>query len=468
VSGGPTPDYNQYAIESNARYVEKLTARTSSKRILFADGRKASRTIVAQSGGTKQEAEDVFAWLFDTDPLEAPTTYRASTLSRIDGPANRRAVLQNIGWLAGEAKEGQKSLLYFTGHGSPGQKRRMTFLGPRWSEDVENTTYALWGGSNLSVHEVAGALKNWPKQTPLVLLMVQCHAGGFANLLFEGGDPTKPLLPRDFCGFFAATGDRQASGCTPEVDETDYQDFTTHFFAALSGISRSGKPVTGADYDRNGTVSMLEAMTWTNLNDASIDVPVCTSDAYLRTLFPQSYRPNWMKTPYSTLLKSAAPWQKAALEGLSKQLALSGEGRIEAALQKQKAAAKEMEAEDTPFPISLDETATYAAHSRLKRELQTRFPALKSARASPGFKRARSAAVNYLPSRKADFEVLSRALKLWDRSSEIAYNREAMTWRFVRTTRTLFLEGRLQAEGTKAQKAAFARLRAAENRNPLR
>jgi hypothetical protein len=76
--------------------------------------------------------------------------------------------------------------------------------------------------------------------------------------------------------------------------------------------------------------------------------------------------------------------------------------------------------------------------------------------------------VNFLSTRKADFEVLSTALKLWDRSSELAYNREAIAWRFVRTTRTLFLEGRLQAEGTKAQKTAFARLRAAENRNPLR
>ncbi|RYG58360.1 hypothetical protein EON80_27215 [bacterium] len=49
-----------------------------------------------------------------------------------------------------------------------------------------------------------------------------------------------------------------------------------------------------------------------------------------------------------------------------------------------------------------------------------------------------------------------------------ASSREAMAIRFVRASRTLVLEERLRKEGTPEQKAAFARLRNSESRNPLR
>ncbi|RYG58361.1 hypothetical protein EON80_27220, partial [bacterium] len=326
VSGGPNPTYNQYAIESNARYVEKLTQGVTARRILFADGTKTSPTISVVKPAPDQDEQTVFNWLLRQPPVPDPIVFRASTLPQIDGPATKESVTQNIGWLAEQAKNGQKSLLYFTGHGSLGSK--VPEAGGKPEPDSQNTVYNLWSDQNISVRETAEALKNWPQASPLVVVMVQCYSGGFGNLLFEGGDPTKPLLDRNFCGFYATIGERMASGCTSQVNETDYQDFTTHFFAALTGVSRDGRKVSGADYDKNGTVTMLEAMAWTNLKDLSIDVPVCTSDAYLRNIFPATADQSWAQTPYSTIVKSAAPWQKAVLEGLSNQLGLKGELRI--------------------------------------------------------------------------------------------------------------------------------------------
>jgi hypothetical protein len=467
VSGGPSIDYNQYAIESNARYVEKLTAGSTARRILFADGSKTSRTISTIRKLPDQDAQEVFAWLFDLEAPDERTVLKASTLGHIDGPSTKKSVLQNVAWLAAQAKTGEKSLLYFTGHGSPGTKRTLALFKPQWSEDFENTTYALWGDDNLAVHELAAPLQNWPQKTPLVVVMVQCHAGGFANLLFEGGDPQKPLLDRDFCGFFAATGDRQASGCTPEVDETDYQDFTTRFFAALSGVTRDGKKVSGMDYDHSGSVSLLEALAWTDVTDMSIDVPECTSDAYLRVVFPPSADQAWSKTPYSTLLKTAAPWQKAMLNGFSTQLHLTGEGRIEVALKKDKEYLSASESETGGFPKSLNEKTVYARYNQLKAELRRRFPGLKSSSTSARFKRATPAALRYLGRRKVDLTSLASASRMWNQEADSASTREAQTWRFVRATRTLYLEGKLQREGTAAQKAAFARLRVSESRNPL-
>ena len=90
--------------------------------------------------------------------------------------------------------------------------------------------------------------------------MVQCHAGGFAKLLFPGGDPKLTPLDRRFCGFYASLESQMAAGCTTEIDEAYYRDFTTYFVAALTGRDRLGRPSTGADYDKDGRVGMNEGV----------------------------------------------------------------------------------------------------------------------------------------------------------------------------------------------------------------
>jgi hypothetical protein len=118
-----------------------------------------------------------------------------------------------------------------------------------------------------------------------------------------------------------------AAGCTPEVNEDDYHDFTSYFFAALSGEDRKGRPVRGADYNHDGVVGMDEAYAYTLIHDESIDTPVCTSDVFLRRFVKTPEAPIF-ETPYSQMLGWARPSQAAALEGLSAYLKLSGEDRL--------------------------------------------------------------------------------------------------------------------------------------------
>ncbi len=468
VSGGPSPDYNQYAIESNARYLEKLTAGARGQQILFADGSKTSRTISALQKRRGDDARRVLAWLRDAEAPDESIVYRAPALKRIDGAATPAVIAQKVGELARATKPGERALLYFTGHGSPGRHTRLTLGGLKTEEDFDNTVYAAWDDSAFSVTDLAGALRAWPAKTPLVLVMVQCHAGGFANLLFEGGKPGNALVNRDFCGFFAATGERQASGCTSEVDEVDYQDFTTHFFAALSGTSRDGRRITGADFDKNGAVSLLEAMAWTNLTDDSIDVPLCTSDAYLRSIWNSEVEPQWLKTSYSSLLKGAAPWQRATLDGLSKVLGLRGENRVTSAMEERQRAEKLANDGDAPLPASARREAVEARFNALQSELKRRFPGLSAPEKSARFAADQTSALKYLAARPGDVALLSGALQAWETQSGAASTREAQCVRFVRAARTLWLENRLRSGGTAAQKAAFAQLRAAESKNPLR
>src|SRR5204863_6599210 len=118
------------------------------------------------------------------------------------------------------------------------------------------------------------------------LVMVQCFSGAFGNVLFEGGDPAAAAVERKIAGFFAAPRERAAAGCTPEVDEAEYHDFTSYFFAALTGRDRVGRKVTGADYNRDGRVGMDEAYAYSLAHDISIDTPTCTSDYFLRRFVP--------------------------------------------------------------------------------------------------------------------------------------------------------------------------------------
>jgi hypothetical protein len=111
------------------------------------------------------------------------------------------------------------------------------------------------------------------------------------------------------------------------VNEADYQDFSSYFFAALSGRDRMDAPVRGADFDRNGVVGMNEAYAYAIIHQQSEDVPVSTSDAFLRR-FVTKPDPETMATAYSSILEWASPAQKAALQALSTQLGLRGEDRL--------------------------------------------------------------------------------------------------------------------------------------------
>src|SRR5205823_4254519 len=114
--------------------------------------------------------------------------------------------------------------------------------------------------------------------------MVQCFSGAFGNVIFTGGDPNASPVDRVIAGFFAATPDRMAAGCTPEVNEAEYHDFTSYFFAALSGRDRVGRTVRGVDYNHDGRVGMDEAYAYALAHDISIDTPTCTSDYFLRRM----------------------------------------------------------------------------------------------------------------------------------------------------------------------------------------
>lgn len=298
VGGGPSREYNQAAIESNVRYVSKVVPPGAPMRILFADGKTTTRTVRYSPSGSDDERND---------------RYRRPQLPRLDGPARAASVKREIAALTPSPSP---VLLYFTGHGSLAEESK---------SDVSQ--FDLWGDERITVPELARAVGGFSKSTPVVVLMVQCHAGGFAKLLFPDGDPSKPPRDNRLCGFYASIEARLAAGCTSSINEAEYKDFTGYFVAALTGRDRLGRPTSGVDYDHDGKVGMNEAFCWSMVHDDSIDTPVCTSDEFLRAVVKTPDETTFAY-PFPLVLSWASPAQRAALEGLSSLLKLKGDDRL--------------------------------------------------------------------------------------------------------------------------------------------
>jgi hypothetical protein len=154
-------------------------------------------------------------------------------------------------------------------------------------------------------------------------------------VLVPGGEAGPVLGEQPRCGFFATWSDRLAAGCTPDTAEADYKDYTTYFFAALSGRTRTGQLLAPPDYDHDGRTSLAEAHAYVMLTSDTIDLPVRTSDVLLRQFSKtKDERVKDLVTPssdYVGLLGRATPERRAVLEGLAKTLGLAGADKVAAA-----------------------------------------------------------------------------------------------------------------------------------------
>ncbi len=309
IGGGPEPKMNQVAIESNVRYFDRSLPKGCSERVLFADGDPKTDSVLYRVSG---------------DDSHETTAFRKPHLPRQDGPSRLDSVKQELTGLAANASQHPHTpvFLYFTGHGSLSE-----------SSEEDLSQFDLWDDQELTVTDLAPSIESFPKDTPITLVMVQCHSGGFANLIFKGGNPRADLTDHQVAGFFASVPERVAAGCTSAVNEAEYRDFTSFFFAALTGTDRIGRKIQDADYNHDGKVEMDEAFAYTLIHDDSVDTPVCTSDAFVRryTHIPDQ---EVFRTPYASVLQWASSAQQAALEALSADLKLDTDDRLEKAYRR--------------------------------------------------------------------------------------------------------------------------------------
>jgi hypothetical protein len=195
-------------------------------------------------------------------------------------------------------------LFYVTDHGRDTRRHDDSYI-------------VLWGDDDIDVRALGALFDLQPAQRRVVSVMSQCYSGAFSALVHEHGDPRRPLAAHDRCGFFAAPADRPSAGCTPETDERHYDDYTTWFFAALGGRSRSGTAASDADRDGDGVVTYEEAHVYALLRDETTDVPVSSSEEYLRRVYSAWLaRSTAGRTTVRTYLAGARPMVRDTAQAL--------------------------------------------------------------------------------------------------------------------------------------------------------
>ncbi len=289
IGGGATPKSNEIALEKNILYFQRtlknMGFNSPSSSIFFANGNNGEASIrYLDSQGTEQ--------------------YKVPNIPGLNGSAN----LNNINkWIDNvNQNQGTKKpiFLYFTGHG---------ILNKRNSD---NNALMLWNNTPVTVEKLSNTLNQLPQDSHIVTMMAQCFSGSFANYIYQNGDPNQPLTKQTRCGFFATIKTLPSVGCTPEVNEADYKDYSSSFFAGLSGVNRIGQTVDSADYNEDGRISYAEAHAFAKVDEKTSDLPVSTSEVWLQQKANEEDIEVLFDIPIIELVKIARPQQQYVINSL--------------------------------------------------------------------------------------------------------------------------------------------------------
>jgi hypothetical protein len=308
IGGGYDPSGNQVSIENNAIYVQGVIAETLDGDVVhetyFSDGDDADPDLQFIDEGQKQncpKAARIMSEVFGSADAVG-LCYRNHKVPNVKGSTELAALKRRFKELGRELNAGDRLFIYVTAHGGPGaggeqsdgydyeydeDEEKWVATASEDSEAVEgdiehNTSFYLWDSEAVTAKEFNRWLDRISPDVPVVLVMVQCYAGGFANAIFHRHDPELGLAPHQRCGFFAQVHERGAAGCTPEANEADYEEYSTFFWAALGGKTRLGEKIEKPDYDGDGSTSLAEAHAYAVIESNTIDIPVRTSEALLR------------------------------------------------------------------------------------------------------------------------------------------------------------------------------------------
>jgi len=448
VGGGPDQENNAAQIEGHVHFVGSILPAEAQRTVLFADGRPDGAKVCFLDKTPESTARQALGVLLpNDDELNGPDLRPLHLGLPVDGSARAKSIHFAIGKLAAEAEARPAPvLLYFAGHGSQ-------------SSAAGTPAYDLWDDKELDVHALARELARLPASAHVTLVMAQCFSGAFGNVLFADGDAKGAVARTNVAGFFSAAPDREASGCSWETDEADYQDFSSYFFGALSGHDRFGHAVTGADFDGDGHVTLHEAFCYALVHDVSMDTPVCTSEVFLRreVNLPDE---KIFSVAYPKVLAEATPAQRAVLEALSQRLGLAGDDRALGVFDKLEFADHVAKKAELDAQHSASEQIDSLRMSTLE-ALFKDFPDLRWSD-SDKYDDAVKGAKKSLAANPALCRSLLDTERASDQANGVVDDEEADLMRFRMLYAAIVRAGELRANGTKAQRERFEAIWKAE------
>lgn len=340
AGGGSTPEFNQVSLEQDLGLARATFG--ADGLLLFAGGRGSHGVQVA---GADPRADELLGALGE---LFSPRGGRDARYRRTTLPADGAATADNLRLALTRASAAGEAplLVYLAGHGQRG-------------EQPAEAAFDLWGQAPLQAFELAAVLDAGTR--PVRLVMTSCFSGGFAELVFVDADAGRRRPAPNRCGLFAATAEREASGCDPNPDRAAQEGYGLHFLNALAGRDRAGQPVA-VDLDGDGRVSLLEAHARARAAGAGIDVPTTTSERWLRAV------PGLRGRSVAIELRE----EEAVIAALTAELGLAGRADEAAARL------REVEAELRAVSARIEEAsgAEDAAYRDAAAELLARWPVL--------------------------------------------------------------------------------------------
>ncbi len=324
IGGGYAPSSNQISLERNVIFYRSLLDRLYqsevSHDVLFSDGNDPGRDLQFRSVAPLPREYELLGQLFDAGTGQK-NFYRDNELSDVRGRSSLDEFRNWIKETGATLTPEDRLVIYVTAHGGKSKTKGR----------AGNTCIYLWNKERLDVAEFSRSLKELPAEVPVAIVMVQCYSGGFTNLLFERGESSAGLAERDLAVFCATIESRPAAGCTADINEENYHEYSSSFWAAIGGQTRTGESVSSSDFDQNGRVSLAEAHAYAVATLPSIDLPICTSDIFLRQYSSQTDGAEegvsllTDSAPRSELEAFATPAQKFALDSLATQLQIEDE-----------------------------------------------------------------------------------------------------------------------------------------------
>jgi len=307
IGGGYDPTGNQASLESNVLMFQRLLAAQRPDRpphdLFFSDGNDPLRDlqyIDVEKESRCSTAQRIMLEVFGRG-ASAGTCFRTHQVPEVIGPTERSAIKRRFKELGRELKSGDRLIVYVTGHGGEAEEEsdddydyEYDYDAQKWKATAgegeqsnaengqQNTLLYLWDSESIEAREFGRWLDQLDSEVTVVLVMVQCYSGGFSHVLFRRHDPELGLSSAPRCGFFSQHHDRAAAGCTADSNEADYQEYSTYFWAALGGKTRTGEPLEKPDYNEDGQVSFAEAHAYAVIESDTIDIPLRTSESFLR------------------------------------------------------------------------------------------------------------------------------------------------------------------------------------------
>jgi hypothetical protein len=273
LGGGYAPSSNQASLEANVLFFQQLLSEqqlaNSSHHIYFADGfddqhdlqvlNKKARPV----SSVVRHLSDIFRIPYDE------VIYRNHQVPHISGGLRSVEIREGLNAIGSQMQSGDRLFIYVTSHG-----------GAARGSNKMNTSITCWGNKPLAMKDFSRWLDDLPGGVEVISVMAQCYCGGFANMVFKAGDLENGIAENTRIGFYAQQADLPAAGCRPDIDNDE--EYSSYFWGAFLGRSRTGKATGVVDCDQNGHISLAEAHAYAVVASNTIDIPLRTSDLFLR------------------------------------------------------------------------------------------------------------------------------------------------------------------------------------------